>query len=411
MSSSTFAVLCIALISVQIDAYDSVKFIQPRPFSTVIDDIYFVVFQRNISAEQRSKHMLSMTTRAEVLNGQVKYEVRREYKIGNSFQAYTTKMCSEMIHYILDMPEVRYVTPDTVAKLAQEPSCITQEEASWGLVRTSSRVLNIDGYYEFSEGDDGLGVEAYIIDTGIYAEHNDFEGRALPGVDFVYGNPERPDGNGHGTHVASTIVGRLYGIAKRGTAIGVRVLNDNGSGSFEDVIAGINYVADQARERVNSTVANMSLGGSQNQPLDDAVLAAAEAGVVMVVAAGNENTNACLRSPAASDGAITVGATDNTDTLASFSNQGMCVEIYCPGVGITGAWIGSPSSINTISGTSMASPHVAGIVAKYLTTNPTATPIAVEEWLVNLATKDIVNGLNSESFNRLCFMGCSDAKK
>ncbi|XP_065835589.1 uncharacterized protein [Oscarella lobularis] len=408
MASLLTVVLCIGLAFVQINA--QAVLIEPK--AEVIEDRFFVVFQRNISVTERMKHMLTMDDLSKSLGAEVRFEVRREFTIGNSFRAYTAHMCQKMVQQVLLMPEVRYVTPDQIATIAQE-QCVTQEEATWGLVRTSSRVLNIDGYYEYRDEDAGEGVEAYVIDTGIYTGHNEFQaGRASQEFDPVYNDPNRPDGNGHGTHVASTIVGQLYGLAKKATVIGVRVLNDNGSGSYEDVIGGVEWTAEVRREKSRTTVGNMSLGGPQNVALDEAIVAAAEAGVVMVVAAGNEATDACIRSPAASDGAITVGATDNTDTKASFSNQGKCVEIYCPGQGITGAWIGSPVAINTISGTSMASPHVAGIAVKYLTQNPTATPVQVEEWITEQqSTKDIVNGLNSDSFNRLCFMDCNPTSK
>ena len=263
---------------------------------------------------------------------------------------------------------------------------------SWGLDRVDQRSLPLSG--SFSYTNTGSGVRAYIIDTGIDYAHADFGGRAVYGYDAILlGLSRGDDCNGHGTHVAGTVGGTAYGVAKRTTLVAVRVLGCDGSGSTSGVIAGVDWVT---KNHVKPAVANMSLGGGASAALDQAVQNSIAAGVSYAVAAGNGDVlgnaqDACTVSPARAPDAMTIGATDKTDTKASWSNYGDCVDFFAPGVGITSAWIGLMNTdTRTISGTSMAAPHVAGVAALYLQANPSASPQAVRDALYANSTKGIV---------------------
>ena len=250
----------------------------------------------------------------------------------------------------------------------------------------------------------GAGVTAYVIDTGIRKSHSDLSGRAVSGFDITPGGSGE-DCNGHGTHVAGTIGGEVYGVAKDVNLVAVRVLDCNGSGSWSDVIAGVDWVTLNHEE--GAAVANMSLGGGANTALDLAVQGSIADGVSYAVAAGNGNwagvaEDACKSSPARVPEAMTIGATDSRDKKASFSNYGSCVDWFAPGVGIKSAWSTSDTATNTISGTSMASPHTAGVAALYLQGSPAASPATVRTALYNLATPGVVT--SSKTVNpRLLF--------
>jgi subtilisin family serine protease len=244
-------------------------------------------------------------------------------------------------------------------------------------------------------------VKAYIIDTGIRASHSEFGGGVVQGTDTVDGGAA-DDCHGHGTHVAGTVGGTLYGVAKDVTLVAVRVLNCSGSGTTSGVIAGVDWVSEDHASG-QPAVANMSLGGSRSNALDTAVRNSIVDGVSYAIAAGNSNANACNFSPARVAEAMTIGATDQTDRRASFSNRGNCVDWFAPGVGITSAWIGSSNSAtNTISGTSMATPHTAGVAALYLQGNTGASPATVRAALYNLTTKGIVTSARTTN-NHLLF--------
>ncbi|NYI06503.1 S8 family peptidase [Allostreptomyces psammosilenae] len=268
---------------------------------------------------------------------------------------------------------------------------------SWGLDRIDQDDTPLNSSYTYPDPG-GAGVNVYVIDTGVNISHVDFGGRARHGYDAIDGSLPATDGNGHGTHVAGTIAGSSYGVAKSANIIGVRVLNNAGSGTIAQVVAGVDWVT---ANHVKPAVANMSLGGSANATLDAAVANSIAAGVTYAVAAGNSNANASTFSPARVASAITVGATTSTDARASYSNYGSTLDIFAPGSSITSAWYTSTTATNTISGTSMASPHVAGAAALYLDGNPSASPATVRNALVAAATSGTLTSVGTGSPNLL----------
>ncbi|MFN8441766.1 MAG: S8 family peptidase [Caldilineaceae bacterium] len=294
-------------------------------------------------------------------------------------------------------------SPESTAEAASADSIdTTQTGATWGLDRLDQRNLPLSGSFTYNRN--GTGVRAYVIDTGIHTSHSQFGGRASYGYDAVDGSLPADDCNGHGTHVAGTIGGSTYGVAKGVRLFAVRVLDCSGSGSNSGVIAGINWVRSQKQANPSvPMVANMSLGGSYSSALNTAVTNAINAGVTFVVAAGNSNANACNYSPASASGTITVGATTSTDTRASYSNYGSCVDIFAPGSSITSAWYTSNTATAVLSGTSMATPHVVGVVALYLQGSPSASTATVRNAIYALATANIVKSAGSGSYNRLLF--------
>ncbi len=286
-----------------------------------------------------------------------------------------------------------------IEKNARVEETDTQTGAPWNLTRIDERSLDLNGIYNYSPTA-GAGVHVYVIDTGIQANNVDFGSRASNGYDAIGGTGSGSDCNGHGTHVAGTIGGTKYGVAKRATLVGVRVLNCAGSGTMSGVIAGVNWVMEH--HVADKSVANMSLGGGATPALDEAVHHMIESGVFVSVAAGNNNQNACNFSPARTPAAFTTAASDNLDRKASFSNWGPCVDAYAPGVAITSDWIGSPTSINTISGTSMAAPAVAGTAALYLAEH-VSTPAGVTTWIRENATTGVISNNPSDTANRLLY--------
>jgi subtilisin family serine protease len=289
-------------------------------------------------------------------------------------------------------PAVAYVLQDRSVHVATAQP----DPPSWGLDRIDQRARPLDHVYSYPTR--AANVTAYVIDTGIRISHETFGGRARYGWDFVDNDAVADDCDGHGTHVAGTIGGREYGVAKGVQLVAVRVLDCTGSGYYSQVIAGVDWVTKHA---VKPAVANMSIGGPTDASVDDAVRASIRSGVTYAIAAGNENINACSSTPARTGEAITVGAVDSTDNRAPFSNYGRCVDIFAPGVSILSAYKNSNRSTTRMSGTSMATPHVAGAAALVLAAHPGASPATVAATLVGRATTGLVRNAGSGSPNRL----------
>ncbi|MEU9053747.1 S8 family peptidase [Streptomyces sp. NPDC048384] len=302
----------------------------------------------------------------------------------------------------LSATEARQLAADpAVASVEQnqrvQPADTTQTSAPWGLDRIDQSALPLSGTYTYPDSA-GSGVTAYVIDTGVRITHQQISGRASYGYDAVDGDTTASDGNGHGTHVATTIAGSTYGVAKKAKIVAVRVLDNAGSGTTAGVIAGIDWVTNN---HSGPSVANLSLGGGASTTLDTAVRNSIASGVTYAVAAGNSNANASSYSPARVTEAITVGATTSSDARASYSNYGSVLDIFAPGSSITAGWYTSDTATNTISGTSMATPHVAGAAAVYLANHTSATPASVASALTGGATTNVVTGPGTGSPNRL----------
>jgi subtilisin family serine protease len=292
-------------------------------------------------------------------------------------------------------PRVKYVEEDGEVQLSN-----TQSSPPWGLDRSDQRNLPLSSSYTYNAT--GSGVNAYIIDSGIRATHTDFGGRVRSGYTGINDGNGTGDCNGHGTHVAGTVGGTTHGIAKQVTLYSVRVFGCTGGSAWSTIISAVDWVT---ANHVKPAVANLSLGGPATQSMDDALRRMIAAGVTAVVAAGNDGADACSTSPARTPEAITVGATSSTDARASFSNFGSCLDIFAPGVSIRSAWHTGDTATATIQGTSMASPHVAGVAALFLQNNRTATPTQVASALAGNATTGVVTSAGTGSPNRLLFSG------
>lgn len=315
------------------------------------------------------------------------------YRYSSVLNGFAASLPEQALNGLLRNPNVDYVEVDAVVTIDA-----TQSPATWGIDRIDQRALPLSNSYTYNYT--GSGVTAYIIDTGITYGHTEFGGRASFGFDAFGGNGA--DCNGHGTHVAGTVGGSTYGVAKGVTLKAVRVLDCAGSGTNTGVIAGVDWVT--ANHAAGApAVANMSLGGAVSTALDTAVKNSIADGVTYAIAAGNSNRDACKFSPARVPEAITVGATTNTDARASYSNYGACLDLFAPGSSITSAWYTSNTATNTISGTSMATPHVAGASALYLQANPAATPQQVRDALVNNSTLGVVGNEGRSSPDKLLY--------
>jgi subtilisin family serine protease len=306
-----------------------------------------------------------------------------------ALNGFAASLNSGQLNALQHNPNVEYVEQDGVASIST-----TQSGATWGLDRIDQRSRPLSGTYTYTST--ASAVRAYIIDTGIQANHPQFGTRAAASYDALGGTGA--DCNGHGTHVAGTIGSTTYGVAKSVRLRGVRVLNCAGSGSYSAIIAGIDWVRLNA---VKPAVANMSLGGGLNSALNTAATNLANSGVFLAVAAGNENQNACNVSPASASGVFTTASSTSSDAKSSFSNWGSCVEAYAPGSSITSTWINSGT--RTISGTSMASPHVAGVAALYKGTFGDASSSTITSWIINNATLNVITGNVTGTPNRLLY--------
>jgi subtilisin family serine protease len=311
----------------------------------------------------------------------------------HAFNGFTALMSEAQAQALSDDPRVRLVEEDSIVE-----ALVTQTNPPWGLDRIGQRDLPLNQTYSYTTT--GQGVNAYIIDTGIRRTHTQFGGRAFVGFDAVGDGQNTNDCNGHGTHVSGTVGGSTFGVAKTVRLFAVRVLGCNGSGTNSGVIAGVDWVT---ANHISPAVANMSLGGGVSTALDTAVRNSIASGVTYSIAAGNSNTDASNSSPARVAEAITVGATTMTDARSSFSNFGSVVDIFAPGSSILSASNGSDTATATLSGTSMATPHVTGVAARYLQTHTTATPAQVRDAIVAAATLNHLSGIPAGTANRLLF--------
>ncbi|HEV7239769.1 MAG TPA: S8 family serine peptidase [Thermoanaerobaculia bacterium] len=361
------------------------KLVRKAKESKIVDQ-YIVVLQDRVEDVDAVADELMATKRG-----------RKDHVYRKAIKGFSARMSEKEALELANDPRVKYVEEDGIVTIQA-----TQTNATWGLDRVDQLNLPLNQTYVYNAT--GAGVKAYIIDTGINTSHNDFGGRAISGHDAIDGSLPAADCHGHGTHVAGTVGGATWGVAKGVTLVAVRVLDCQGNGTDSGVIAGINWVTtDHAAGQ--PAVANMSLGGGVSQALDDAVNASINDGVTYAVASGNDNANACNFSPARVAAAITVNSSTSTDARSSFSNFGTCTDIFAPGSSITSAWYSSNTATNTISGTSMATPHVAGAAALYLQGNTSASPATVTAALINNATLNKITNPGSGSPNRLLYTG------
>ena len=359
----------------------SFRFPAPQP----IADRYIVTLSKDV-ADTQSESDAVMRGRG----GRV------HQHFNNGFRGFTATIPASELERVRKQPNVLAVERDQMVQLNQTVSVTRQ--ATWSLDRIDQVDRPLDSQYAFKNT--GTGVTAFIVDSGIRADHAEFAGRVLPGFSVVTDGNGTGDCNGHGTHVAGIVGGRTWGVAKEVKLVPVRVMDCAGAGSVSGVIAGLDWAANTG---IRPAVVNLSLGGGVSAALNAAVASAVAKGLVVVVAAGNNGTDACSASPASEPTAITVGASTSSDTKASYSNYGACVDIFAPGSSITSAWHSSTTASATMSGTSMASPAVVGVAALALQANPAATPAAVAKYLVDKASTNKLSGLDANSPNKLVF--------
>jgi len=352
-----------------------------------IENSYIVVLDNDVVGEQGIFSIAPYI--ASELAGTHKGKLKHVYQ--HALNGFAVEMSEADAQRLSEDFRVKFVEEDGVMT-----GDVTQTNPPWGLDRIDQRNRPLSATYTYNWT--GSGVRAYIIDTGIRTAHTQFGGRASNVFDAFGGSGA--DCNGHGTHVAGTVGGSTYGVAKSALLRGVRVLDCNGSGSTSGVISGVDWVR---LNHIAPAVANMSLGGGASSALDTAVNNLHNANVTIAVAAGNSNANACNSSPARAANAITVGSTTTTDARSSFSNFGTCLDIFAPGSGILSAWFSSNTATATLSGTSMASPHVAGAAALYKQANPSASSTTIRNALVNNATTNVVTNAGTGSPNRLLY--------
>jgi len=400
MRAFLLALLFVAVVS----AARLVEHDSPR----AINGSYIVVLKESLTIHDRDAHIQELKDRIHAAKA-TEADVSFVYNIG-SFIGFAARLTPDLLKTELQHPDVEYVAADQEVSLNYKvdkpisshprPLAVTQTGATWGLARIDQTALPVGTTYAYNSSA-GAGVTVYVIDTGILITHVDFGTRAAWGFSAVT-SEANTDLNGHGTHCSGTIAGTTYGVAKNANLVAVKVLSGAGSGTVAGVIAGVNFVA--GTPNTSPRVASMSLGGGASPTLDAAVAAAIVAGIPFSIAAGNDNGNACNGSPARVPTAVTVGATTNTDARASYSNYGTCVDIFAPGSSITSDWIGAGNgATNTISGTSMATPHVAGVLALHLADSPNTNPADLATWLTSVATPGVVTGPGTGSPNLLLY--------
>ncbi|KNC97871.1 uncharacterized protein SPPG_06864 [Spizellomyces punctatus DAOM BR117] len=360
-----------------------------------------IILKKNISEAQVREHFDWLKKRFDTVNKEAKNAtvskraVKNEARLHCLFEmGYAGHFPATLRDALASRPEVAKIEPDSVLRISQQLA----GQLSWGLDRLDQRKLPLDGKY-LASGPLGSGVDVYVLDSGINIAHQEFGGRARFGVSFSGSGNE--DGVGHGTHVAGTIGGKTVGVARNVNLVSVKVIDNDGSGSASSVIMGLEWVTRQVTTSQTPSIINMSIGGSRSTALDMAVLNAVKAGITVVAAAGNDNHDACLDSPANLMPVITVGALTQNDTKASFSNYGTCVKLFAPGAAIRSAWNQGPQSYQVLDGTSMASPHAAGAAAVCLSQNPEFTPLQVRDALLKGSESGVIGNLDSTSPNKL----------
>ncbi|MFM7860623.1 MAG: S8 family serine peptidase, partial [Candidatus Nanopelagicaceae bacterium] len=353
---------------------------------------------------------INPTARASIESAIAKSGWKINNKYQYAFDGFTVELPKIAATMLSKIPNVLRIEEDKPVALLADPTW-QSPTPSWGLDRIDQRQkVGLPGSVSsFGYSSAGTGATIYIGDTGIYP-HNDLAGRtATSGYSAISDGNGTVDCNGHGTHVAATAAGTKYGVAKNARLVPVRILNCAGSGSFSGVIAGMDWILSPENPNPKTqAVLNMSIGGSASSSVNAAVQRLTNAGITVVVAAGNESTDACTRSPASAPSAITVGATTSGDIPASFSNQGSCVDIFAPGSSILSAWYTGPDATYTASGTSMASPHAAGVAAVYLGLNPSASVAQVSAFIDSESTKDALSSLKASTVNKLLFVAPGD---
>ena len=346
-----------------------------------VPDEYIVVLNDDVT---------DVDTEAEVMGKNSGGRAKKLFK--RAVKGFTMKLSADGLEVMRKNPKVRYIEQDQIATVTA-----VQSGASWGLDRIDQQSLPLNNSYSYNT--DGSSVDAYIFDTGIRLDHEEFGGRAKFGFDAVPNGTTVMDGNGHGTHVAGIIGGKTYGVAKGINLIAVRVLDDNASGYYSDIIGGLDWAIKHHTTR--PAVGNISFGGGTSFVIDEMVRAAIADGIVMCVAAGNTNEDAINTSPARVVDAITVGASTSSDSKASYSNHGSIVDVFAPGSSITSAWRSSSNGYNTLSGTSMATPHVTGVAALYMEASKTYTPADVQAGIKLNASSNVLSSIPDGTLNLL----------